>query len=320
MNQVPFEIISRDHCVNNQDVINKLVNFLPDQFIENYHLSSHEFNDKSMEEQSQGQDELENQIRCSNLCSTSYGEYLSVSLPYSSDSILNQGKLVKYLGLDNCIKFCPRIITFSNLEILPRIKSVINLNASPSFKISRSVIIDHVGGNIYFQSTLPYRLFKSFCLGLRLNKFSGFLSHKSKSGQEVDCGTFYYVVQSSSVYSIRCLIEKLYKNQFHFFSVLKQQLGLILFIRLLIYELFQICFVDGHNLNKIAYAREVNEESSMSQGNSNLSSRIFPPSISKINLHNFYDPINSLMEDVCIRRSSPWHDFILHHSSPFEIF
>jgi hypothetical protein len=88
-------VISHDHCANNQYVLNELANFLPDNLSKNDHLSSYEFNDESIEGQSQDEDEIVNHTRCSNLCSTSYNESLNFV-------ILSQDSFIHLLELESC--------------------------------------------------------------------------------------------------------------------------------------------------------------------------------------------------------------------------
>ena len=47
------------------------------------------------------------------------------------------------------------------------------------------------------------------------------------------------------------VIEKLYKDQFHFFSFFKQQMGLISISSLLISNLSLFCFTIDHNVSMI---------------------------------------------------------------------
>jgi hypothetical protein len=78
-------------------------------------------------------------------------------------------------------------------------------------------------------------------------------------------------------------------------------------------------FLFSHREKQIESVRQVNKDSNLCKEKLNQVPCIFPPSILNNNSHNFYDPINSLMEDVFINHSSPWHDFLLQHSSPFAI-
>ena len=127
----------------------------------------------------------------------------------------------------------------SNLEIIYRFK----LKYFPSHQIMRS-IIPSMGEN--FQSTLLSQLFKSSCLGLGSNQavifeiFSQEFEHSHIMGENV----FHFSSESSVLNNILQFInfyygwlEKVYKYQFHLFSIFKQQMGLVSFTVLLHYNL-----------------------------------------------------------------------------------
>jgi hypothetical protein len=116
-------------------------------------------------------------------------------------------------------------------------------------------------------------------------------------------------------------LEKVFKDQFHIFSIFEHQVGLTLIFRLLSFNLSPLEFlIINPKENQIEYVREVKEKVNLGENKSNHMSYVLPLSISEFNLHKFYDPISSLMEDVCINQSSPWHSFILHHSNHSSIY
>ena len=315
IDQDPLVVLSHDHCANNQDVLNKFVNFIPDQFSENDQVSSYNFNDESIEGQSQDEDELVNHTRCSNLCSTSYNESLIFS-------ILNQDNL----ELGSYGQSCPQIV---NIKLDQKITIIPTVESAFFCQNPKSNLFIHLGEFSYLQSTLPSQLFQS-SLGWCSSQIFAleFFNRKYMHDYIIGEKALHFPFQSSWNNNACCQIinhfwwlEKVFKDQFHLFSIFEHQVGLVLIFRLLSLDLSPLGFylIISPKEKQIEYVREVNEEVNLCENESNHMSYVFPPFIPEFNLHKFYDPISSLMEDVCIRQSSPWHDFIWLHSNPSSI-
>ena len=111
----------------------------------------------------------------------------------------------------------------SNIEITPGI----NLNALSSHQILRS-IIPSLEEN--FQSTLPSHLFKSSCMGLSFNQVLTFkiLNQEFKHYHVIGENALHVSSLSSVINKFFQFVnmyygwlEKVYKDQFHIFSIFK---------------------------------------------------------------------------------------------------
>ena len=128
----------------------------------------------------------------------------------------------------------------SNLAIIPGIQ----LKTFYSHQIPGSIIPSHLGEN--FQSTLSSQLFESSCMGLCSNQAVTFeiCSQEFEHGHMIGENALHFPSRSSVINNIFQFInlsygwlEKVYKDQFHLFSIFKQQMGLISFSVSLHYNL-----------------------------------------------------------------------------------
>ena len=128
----------------------------------------------------------------------------------------------------------------SNLAIIPGIK----LKTFFSHQIPRSIIPSHMGEN--FQFTLPSQLFESSCMGLCSKQSFIFemFSQESKHDHTIGENTLHFPSWSSVMSNIVQFINlyygwlgKVYKDQFHIFSIFKKQMGLISLLVSLHYNL-----------------------------------------------------------------------------------
>ena len=97
----------------------------------------------------------------------------------------------------------------------------------------------------------------------------------------------------------------MYKDQFHLFSIFKQQMGLISFTVSLYYNLSPF---DSSGVNRIECPNKVEEKTKNYLEWLSHESYCLPPS--RTNLHTSYDPISILMDEFLEIQSHPWHDFI----------
>ena len=103
-------------------------------------------------------------------------------------------------------------------------------------------------------------------------------------------------------------LEKVYKDQFHLFSIFKQQMGLISFTVSLHYNVFPFDSPISFGVNRIECPSRVEEKTkNCLEWPSHESYCLLP---SRKNLHTFYDPISILMDEFWESQSHPWHDFI----------
>ena len=106
--------------------------------------------------------------------------------------------------------------------------------------------------------------------------------------------------------------KKVYKNQFHFFSILEQQEGLISILVLSHYNVSPSGFSIFPGVNRIECPTHVEERTKNCLVKLNHKSYCLFPS--KVNSPYFYDPISALIDGVCKNQFQPWHDFIPHLS------
>ena len=111
---------------------------------------------------------------------------------------------------------------------------------------------------------------------------------------------------------------KVYKDQFHLFSIFKQQMGLISFTVSLHYNLYPSDSPISSGVNRIECPNRVEEETkNYLEWLSHESYCLLP---SRTNLHTFYDPISILIDEFLESQSHPWHDFISLYPHLFSIF
>ena len=185
----------------------------------------------------------------------------------------------------------------SNLEITPGI----NLKTLSSHQIPRS-IIPNLGET--FQSTLPSQLFESFCMGLCSNQaviFENF-SQEFEHGHIMGENALHFLYRSSVMnnilqfINISCMwLEKLYKDQFHLFSIFEQQMGLISFSVLLHYNLSPFDPSIFPRVNIIECPSRVEEKTKNCLKWLNHESCCLIPSRTS---SHFYDLISILMNEV----------------------
>ena len=110
--------------------------------------------------------------------------------------------------------------------------------------------------------------------------------------------------------------EKVYKDQFHLFSIFKQQMGLISFLVSLHYNLspFGSSIFPGVNITECPSRVEEKTKNCLKWLN-HESYYLFP---SRTSSHYFYDSISILMDEVLKSQFQPWHDFIPHLSFNFK--
>ena len=96
-------------------------------------------------------------------------------------------------------------------------------------------------------------------------------------------------------------LDKVYKDQFHLFSIFEQQIGLIPISISLHCNLSPFGFFIGVN-NIECPIWEEKETKNCLEGLSHVLYCLLP---SILNLHNFYDPIGLWMEEVCNSQSHP---------------
>ena len=110
-------------------------------------------------------------------------------------------------------------------------------------------------------------------------------------------------------------LEKVYKDQFHLFSIFRQQIGLISFTVSLHYNLTPF---DSPGVNRIEFPSRIEEKTKSCLEWLSHESYCFSPS--RTNLHSFYDPISILMDEFLEIQSHPGHDFISLDTYPSLIF
>ena len=110
-------------------------------------------------------------------------------------------------------------------------------------------------------------------------------------------------------------LEKLYKDQFHLFSIFEQQMGLISFSVLLHYSLFPFESPIFSGVNIIECPSWVEEKTKNCLVWLNHESYCLLPS--RTNSHTFYDHISILMDEFLESQFQPWHDFISLYLSSF---
>ena len=135
-----------------------------------------------------------------------------------------------------------------------------------SHQFPRSIILSHLGEN--FQSTLPSQLFESSCVGLSFNReiifeiFSQEL-HYHIIGEKTHHISFQSSVMNNFFQFVNLYygwLEKVYKDQFHIFSIFKQQMGLISFIVSLHYNLSPFYSPISYGVNRIECLSKVEEK------------------------------------------------------------
>ena len=98
---------------------------------------------------------------------------------------------------------------------------------------------------------------------------------ESRECQVVSGKIFHLFFQSSMVHNAFNFansfdwVEKLFKDQFHIFSIFKQQMGLISISGLLISNLSLFCFTIDHNVSMIECPNQKNEVNNDSLGGMN---------------------------------------------------
>ena len=107
------------------------------------------------------------------------------------------------------------------------------------------------------------------------------------------------------------VIERLYKDYFHFFSIIEQKVGRISTSVPLHYNLSPFGSSIFLGANIIECPSQVEEKTKNCLEGLNHESYSLLPSM--LNSHYFYDPIAVLMDEVCKNLSQPWYDFISHH-------
>ena len=95
-------------------------------------------------------------------------------------------------------------------------------------------------------------------------------------------------------------MKKVYKDQFHLFSIFKQQMGLISFTVSLHYNLSPF---DSLGVNRFECPSMVEEKTKNCLEWLSHESYRLPPS--RTNLHTFYDPISILMDEFLEIQSHP---------------
>ena len=105
-------------------------------------------------------------------------------------------------------------------------------------------------------------------------------------------------------------LEKVYKDQFHLFSIFEQQMGLISFSVSLHYNLSPFDSSIFPGVNRIGFPSQIEEKAKNFLEGMNHESYCLLPSRS--NSHYFYDPISILMDEVLKSQFQSWHDFIPH--------
>ena len=119
----------------------------------------------------------------------------------------------------------------SNLAIIPGIQ----LKIVFSDQFPRSIILSHKGEN--FQSALPSQLFESSCMGLCFDQsFFEIFNQEHKHCHIIGENALHFLFKSwvmnnifQSINLSYGWLEKVYKDQFHLFSIFEQQMGLISF-------------------------------------------------------------------------------------------
>ena len=140
------------------------------------------------------------------------------------------------------------------------------MKAFPSDQIPRS-IVPSLREN--FQATLPCQLFESSCMGLCSNQAVTFeiFSQESEHGHIIGENVLHIFSQSSLMNNMFQFLnlsygrlEKVYKDQFHLFSIFKQQMGLISFRVSLHYNLSPYDFSIFPGVNIIECPSRVEEK------------------------------------------------------------
>ena len=153
--------------------------------------------------------------------------------------------------------------------------------------------------------TLPSQLFKSSCVGVWPDQAFLFRIFNQESEHCHIVGEKSLHVSSQSSLMINMFqfvnvsyggLEKVYKDQFHLFSILEQQEGLISILVLSHYNLSPSFFSIFHGVNRIVCPTHVQERTNNFQAEMNHESYCLFSS--KVNSHSFYDPIIILMDEV----------------------
>ena len=149
------------------------------------------------------------------------------------------------------------------------------------------------------------------------------LSQESKHGHIIGENALHFLSRSCVMINIFQLInlssgwlEKVYKDQFHLFSIFKQQMGLILFSVSLHYNLSPFDSSIFLGVNIIECLSRVEEKTKNCLKWLNHESYCLLPS--RTSSHSFYDPIGILMDEVLKSQFQPWHDFIPDLSLNFK--
>ena len=113
-------------------------------------------------------------------------------------------------------------------------------------------------------------------------------------------------------------MKKLYKDQFHLFSIFEQQMGLISISISLQYNLSPSGSSTFLGVNRIECFSWEEEKTKNCLEWINHESYCSLPS--RTNSHYFYDPISILMDEFCNKHFRPRHDFISHFPNLVENF
>ena len=111
-------------------------------------------------------------------------------------------------------------------------------------------------------------------------------------------------------------LEKVYKDQFHLFSIFEQQMGLILFSVSLHYNSSPFVSSIFTGVNTIECPSRIEEKTKNFL--EWLSHESYCLLLSRMSSHSFYDPVGILMDEVLKSQFQPWHDFILDLSLNFK--
>ena len=142
----------------------------------------------------------------------------------------------------------------SNLAIIPGIQ----LKTFYSHQIPRSIIPSHLGEN--FQSTLLSQLSESSCMGFCSDQVATFKIFSQESDNCCIIGekALHFSFQLSWINNIFQFInlsygwlDKVYKDHFHLFSILEQQMGLISILTSLQYNVSPFSFSTFPGVNII---------------------------------------------------------------------
>ena len=105
-------------------------------------------------------------------------------------------------------------------------------------------------------------------------------------------------------------------DQFHLFSIFKQQMGLISFIVSLHYNLSPFNFPISSGVNRIECLSKVEEKTkNCLEWLNHVSFCLLP---SRACLHTSYDPISIWMDEFLESQFQPWQDFIPYLSLNFK--